>query len=517
MPRRGGGPGALCQTRVVQHEESAPVNLADLVATAARRHPDTVALVQPGTPRQELTWAELDRRVEQTAAGLAATGLLAGARLALLGPNSVAFVLGYLGALRAGVVVVPLNPQSTRSELEVLLGDCGARVLLADPALAPDALPGVRTLSLTDDGLAALASEASVSSPRDPEALAVLLYTAGTSGQPKAAMLTHRALLSHVEHVHGLGLVTGASTVFASLPLFHVFGLNAVLGSWLRGGARLVVVDSSTLEAQHADLGTLLRDEGVTNLPLAPPTLHRLLSEDAFAAGVGRLETVVSGAAPLPDDLAAAFTARTGLEVAQGYGLTEAAPGVTLTSGADRLGHGHVGRALPGVEIRVGDGSDAAEPGEIAVRGDNLFSGYWPDGSGGPDGDGWFATGDIGYLEDGELFLVDRSRELVIVNGFNVYPAEVEQAIGELAEVAAVAVVGRPDVRTGEQVVAFVVGEDATPAAELAARVSAHCEQRLARFKRPTVLQVVPELPRGATGKVRKGLLRALADPAGRR
>ena len=495
----------------MQNEEPAPVNLADLVAAGARRQPDAVAVVQAGPRRYELTWAELDRRVAQTAAGLAATGLIAGARLALWGPNSVAFVVAYFGALRAGVVVVPLNPQSTRPELETLLGDSGARLLLADPGLTRDALPGVQLLQLTDDGLAALATDAAVSSPQDPESLAVLLYTAGTSGQPKAAMLSHRALLSHVEHVHALGLLTAASTVLASLPLFHVFGLNAVLGSWVRSGGRLVVVDTAALEAQHADLGTLIRDEGVTNLPLAPPTLHRLLTEDALAAGPGLLDTVISGAAPLPDDLAAEFTARTGLEVAQGYGLTEAAPGVTLTSGADRRGHGHVGRALPGVEIRVGDGTDATEPGELAVRGDNLFSGYWPDGKGGPDADGWFATGDIGYLESGELFLVDRSRELVIVNGFNVYPAEVEQAIGELPEVAAVAVVGRPDLRSGEQVVAFVVPEEPTSAEELTARVTAYCAERLARFKRPTVLEVVAELPRGATGKVRKGLLRELA------
>jgi long-chain acyl-CoA synthetase len=422
-------------------------------------------------------------------------------------------VVAYLAALRGGVVVVPLNPQSTRSELEALLDDSGARVLLADPALVPEALAGVRRWPLTDDGLAGLAvAGAPVSTPRDAESLAVLLYTAGTSGRPKAAMLTHRALLAHVEHLHELGLLGPESVVLANLPLFHVFGLNAVLGSWLRSGGRLVVVDAS--DPATPQLSTLLRAERVTNLPLAPPTLHRLLAEDELADATATLQTVVSGAAPLPDDLAAEFTARTGLEVAQGYGLTEAAPGVTATLGAPRRGHGHVGRALPGVEIRVGDGDDPREPAELWIRGDNLFSGYWPDGSGGPDADGWFPTGDIGYLDDGELFLVNRARELVLVNGFNVYPAEVEQVIGELPEVGAVAVVGRPDPRTGEQVVAFVVPEEPTGATTLSPLVRAHCEERLARFKRPTVLEVVPELPRGATGKVRKGLLRELAGSA---
>jgi len=502
-------------------------NLSDLLSGWALQQPGTVALVDAVGPRRTLTWAELDRRVDAVAAGLGAAGLLAGHRLALLGRNSAAFVVAYLAALRAGVVAVPLNPQSTTSELASLLADCGARVLLADPDLAgPDraaggpALPGVVTLPLTEDGLDALARPGvPVSSPRDVETLAVLLYTAGTSGRPKAAMLTHRALLGHVEHVHRTGLLTSTTTVLGGLPLFHVFGLNAVLGSWLRAGARLVVVDG-----YPDDLCGVLVRERVTNLPLAPPTLHRLLADPGLDAGIAGVTTVVSGAAPLPESLAAAFTARTGRRVEQGYGLTEAAPGVSLTgpapagssnAGTDAAGvrgQGHVGRPLPGVEVRVGDGRDPTEPGELSVRGDNLFSGYWPDGAGGPDAEGWFATGDIGYLEDGELHLVDRARELVIVNGFNVYPAEVEQVLLELPEVAAVAVVGRPDVRSGEQVVAFVVpGAGADPAG-LAQRVAAHCGERLARFKRPTLVQVTDELPRGATGKVRKGLLRQRAE-----
>ncbi len=197
------------------------------------------------------------------------------------------------------------------------------------------------------------------------------------------------------------------------------------------------------------------------------------------------------------------FTERTGVRVEQGYGLTEAAPGVSATLGGPLLGHGHVGRPLPGVEIRIGDGSEPGEPGEIFIRGDNLFSGYWPSGEGGPDAEGWFDTGDIGYLNRGDLFLVDRSRELIIVNGFNVYPAEVEQAIAELPEVESVAVVGQPDLRTGEQVVAFVTGSAIT-----IDDVEAHCAVRLAKFKRPRLVRIVEELPRGVTGKVQKGVLR---------
>ena len=249
--------------------------------------------------------------------------------------------------------------------------------------------------------------------------------------------------------------------------------------------------------------------EGVTNLPVAPPLVHRLLARDDLAEMLARVRTVLSGAAPLSAEVSAAFAERTGLRLEQGYGLTEAAPGVTVTVGSTTAGPGHVGRALPGVELRIGDGSDAAEPAEIWIRGDNLFSGYWPDGHGGPGPDGWFPTGDIGYLSEGELFLVDRARELVIVNGFNVYPAEVESVISELSGVRAVAVVGRHDERGSEQVVAFVAGTGLTEAA-----VAQHCAARLARFKRPSEVHLLDELPRGATGKVRKGLLRRLPSPA---
>ena len=482
----------------------APANLADLVRTWASATPDVLALVEPAPPRRELDWAALDRRLDAVAAGLAARGLLAGHRLALLGANSAAFVVAYLAALRAGVVVVPVNPQSSPDEVAVVLADSGARVLLGDEAAA--GLPGrsgdVPVLPLSDAGLDALAAAGSgpVVSPRDPESLAVLLYTAGTSGRPKAAMLTHRALLAHVAHLAALEVLSADDVVLANLPLFHVFGLNAVLGGWLGSGARLVVTDG------YVDgFAALVRDEQVTNLPLAPTLLRRVLDEPDLDAGLGRLAAVVSGAAPLPEELAAEFRRRTGLRVEQGYGLTEAAPGVTVTFGSTRSGPGHVGRPLPGVELRIGDGSDPSEPGEIAVRGANLFSGYWPEGRGGPDADGWFGTGDIGYLDDGELFLVDRARELVIVHGFNVYPAEIEQVIMELDAVEAVAVVGRPDPASGERVVALVQGQEISPP-----EVAAHCARRLARYKQPAEVVVVPELPRGATGKIKKGELREM-------
>jgi long-chain acyl-CoA synthetase len=473
-------------------------NLADLVTRRAETQPESEALVQPRPVRRTMTWAELDRRIDAVAAGVAAHGLVAGHRVAICAPNSIEFVVAYFAALRAGYVAVPINPESTATELQAMINDCGARVLFTAES---QPIEGVHQIALTADGLDELSMVGAlpVSSPRDPEALAVLLYTAGTSGVPKAAMLSHRALLSHLHSIAPFEIIDRDSVVLAMLPLFHVFGLNAVLGSWATSGARLVIMDGLDGFAK------VLTEEHVSNVPLAPPVLARILDDERALASLRSVTTVVSGAAPLPVDLREQFTARTGVRVEQGYGLTEASPGVSATLGGELLGHGHVGRPLPGVEVRIGDGSEPSEPGEIWIRGDNLFSGYWPDGDGGPGELGWFPTGDIGYLLDGELYLVDRSRELIIVNGFNVYPAEVEDAIGELPGVESVAVVGRPHRRTGEQVVAFVTGEGLTIEA-----INEHCADRLAKFKRPSLIQLVQELPRGITGKVRKGVLRGM-------
>jgi long-chain acyl-CoA synthetase len=208
----------------------------------------------------------------------------------------------------------------------------------------------------------------------------------------------------------------------------------------------------------------------------------------------------------------------TGLVIHEGYGLTETSPVVTSTLAAEAVKPGSVGRAVPGVEVRLVDESgspvDDGDPGELWVRGDNLFSGYWPAGADGPDGDGWWATGDVAYADDdGDLFLVDRRRELVLVSGFNVYPREVEDVLAEHPDVAEAAVIAVPDPDTGEAVKAYVVPR---PGARLSAEdVMAFTVDRLARFKRPTIVQVVAALPHSAAGEVAKGRLRAVETDEG--
>jgi long-chain acyl-CoA synthetase len=424
-----------------------------------------------------------------------------------------------------------------------MIADCGARAVVADRATMTSvraAVAGLEDALIGADeelrartvvprvvviGAPALPGESTyvdlVSEPESPvppavdaEALAVLLYTSGTSGRPRAAMLSHRALVANVEQAAAVEplMVGREDVVLGVLPLFHVYGLNAVLGQALRQQATLVLVDGFDVEGSLR----LIEEHAVTVVPVAPPVLAYWKDVPDLAGHLSSVRMVLSGSAPLSPELVDDFEARTGVPVHQGYGLTEAAPVVTSTLCSAERKRGSVGAALPGIRLRLADASgrvpEGGDAGEILVAGDNLFSGYWPDGDDGPDADGWWATGDVGFLDpDGDLFLVDRLKDLVIVSGFNVYPSEVEDVLLELDAVAEAAVIGTQDERTGESVVAFVKRAPQTflDDEELVAQVREHCAARLARFKQPAVVTVVDELPKTQTGKVAKGRLRA--------
>ena len=462
-------------------------HLAELLSVAASRAGDRCALVEAGTGRR-LTWRELEAEVDRLAEGLNAQGLVAGYRVAIALGNRTEFVTTYLAVLRARLVAVPLNPRSATGELLRVLADSGARLVVCDATTAPGVRDAVRGLGeavaggdaalrarsvvptvvvvgegpqpgeLSYDGLHA-AHAPSLPGPTDPEALAVLLYTSGTSGQPRAAMLSHRALVANVEQAARIDppMVTGDDVVLGLVPLFHVYGLNAVLGQVMRQGARLVLLDGFDVEESLA----VVEREQVSVLPVAPAVLSAWLRVADLQARLGSARLVLSGSAALPKELSQSFREATGLEVHEGYGLTEAAPVVTSTLCTGRRKPGSVGTALPGISVRLVDDSgrapDGGDPGEIVLAGENLFGGYWPDGADGPDGSGWYATGDLGLLdEDGDLFLVDRLKELVVVSGFHVYPREVEEVIEEVAGVAEAAVIAAPHPETGEAVIAYV-------------------------------------------------------------
>jgi long-chain acyl-CoA synthetase len=509
----------------------AATNVADLLQRAAERTPDKLALVHPaaGTDGATLTWRELDEAVDAVARGLARRGVVGGQRVAIDVGNAPEFVVAYLAVLRAGMVAVPLNPTSTPGEVARMLVDSGARLCFVDAATAPvvrDALTegelttplvvcGAGDLQEGETAYADLALDGpAVMTPRDTEGLAVLLYTSGTSGQPRGAMLSHRALLANIDQASQTSPppIRAEDLVLGVLPLFHVYGLNAVLGQVLLHGATLVLGP----RFDPTDTLALVSQQKVTVVPIAPPVIAAWLhlDETELRAQLTSVRLLLSGAAPLAMETVRTFEQRTGIDVEQGYGLTEAAPIVTSTIGTPKHKPGSSGRAVPGVELKVVDDAGrevhADDPGEIWVRGANVFSGYWPDSDAGPGPEGWLATGDIGFLDtDGDLFLVDRLKELVIVSGFNVYPSEIEDVVSEVEGVKECAVIGVPDDRTGEAVVAYVVGADGVDAQELAAQVRSHCEARVARFKVPSRVEVVDRLPHSATGKVAKGRLRA--------
>lgn len=512
-------------------EAPAAPDVAALVTAAAHDLPDRLAVVEAGG--RGLTWAELDDEVARVATGLGLAGVLAGHRVMVATGNRLEFVATYLGILRAQAVAVPVNPGSTAEEFARMLVDSGARMVVAD-GLALDAVrAGVERIeegrvspqvivvgAAVGDGERAyeeLRAETGRPIPplQDPEKLAVLLYTSGTSGVPRAAMLTHRALLANVAQVAAVQppMIHTDDVVLGVLPLFHVYGLGAVLGGVIRHRAKLVLAERFDPE------GTLdlIEDEACSVIPVAPPVFAAWRSIDALAERLGPVRMILSGSAPLDADVVEEFTALAGVPIHQGYGLTEAAPVVTSTLLSAQAKPGSVGAALDGIDLRLVDdegkplaGTEADDPGEIQIRGANLFSGYWPDGADGPGVDGWWSTGDVGFLDaEGDLFLVDRVKELVIVSGFNVYPSEVEAVIEDVAGVGQAAVVGEPEEHTGEAVIAYVVATDpAADAAALVEAVRASCAERLASYKRPARVEVVAALPRTVTGKIRKGLLR---------
>lgn len=502
-----------------------PHNLADLVRRAAGRSPDKPALHFDGTTTN---WSALDALVDAAAAGLGRLDLSTGDRVGLHLGNTFDFVVGYFGVLRAGLVAVPLNPRYAPAELGHALGDSGARALVTTPESAPSARQvavagGPEHLLVTGPAdpagsaswaelLRTGAKDGRVETRGGGEDLAVLLYTSGTSGRPKGAMLPHRALLANLEQTAQIDppVVSADDVVLLVLPLFHVYALSSGLGAVAAHAATGVLLE------QFEPAGSLeaIRRHAVTSIVGAPPMYLAWSRMSATAAAFSSVRLALSGASALPAEVRQRMHDLTGQQIFEGYGLTETAPVLTVTLSGSVPTPDSIGRPIPGVELRLVDRQgrtvEEGDPGEMYVRGANVFLGYWPDATGGPDRDGWFATGDVAYADAaGDLHLVDRRGELVLVSGFSVAPHEVEQVLLLHPGVREAAVLSVPDPDTGQAVRALVVLE---PGAEVSAEeLHAHCVGSLARFKCPTSVDFVEALPRTATGKVSKGQLRELS------
>jgi long-chain acyl-CoA synthetase len=360
------------------------------------------------------------------------------------------------------------------------------------------------------DGL--LDSEPAPLVERESDQLAVLMFTSGTAGAPRAAMLSHGNLRANLEQVQSLEVRRQRSddVVFGVLPLFHIFGLNVMLGLTLLAGSRVVLIERfdpvSALEAIERHRITVVT---------GPPTMWAAWASlpDASPTAFETVRIAVSGAAKLPVETAQLIEDRFGVDIEEGYGLTEASPVVTSAAGTDAP-RGSIGSPVPGVDVRLvdPDGEDTlvGDAGELWVHGPSVFRGYWhePEAtSSALTADGWLRTGDIAVVDDsGHLFLVDRVKDLIIVSGFNVFPAEVEDVLIEHPSVTACAVVGVSHPHSGEAVKAYVVLEPGHSAEE--DDLIAWCAERLARYKCPTKVMFVDELPQGLTGKVLRRALR---------
>ena len=499
-------------------------DVAARLRDTAARLPDRVACRWQG---QAITYGELEARVDAAAGGLQHLGVEPGDRVVLLLGNVPAFLEGYFGALRAGATVVPLNHGLAPDEVAHALADSGAHVVIAgavvadgivDPALeldvqvlvagAESAPPGTtrwRDLLVADHPLTPV--------ERSLDDLAAIVYTSGTTGRPRGAMLTRGNLVANQDQSLGGRLrVVETDVVLLALPLSHIYALNVGLGACVRVGATMVLQERfepvASLEA--------IQDHGVTIVLGAPPMYvawNQMPDLDAW--DLSSLRLAVSGAAALPVRVFEQFRELTGLSIEEGYGLTEAGPSVASNSMAPEPRAGTVGMPLPDVELRLvddrGNDVDVGDPGEVWVRGPNVFVGYWNDPEATTETlvDGWLRTGDVGVMDaDGYLRLVDREQDVIIVSGFNVYPREVERVLWRHEAVADCAVVGVPHPYTGEAVRAWVV-----PAGEVTEdELAVYCRSLLARYKCPETVTLVETLPTTASGKVRRVDLRGRAQ-----
>jgi|BEDMetMinimDraft_2_1075160.scaffolds.fasta_scaffold06406_1 fatty-acyl-CoA synthase len=498
------------------------VTMDSWVARHAQTRPRKVALVFQG---RRITYGELEEQVARTASGLCASGVRKGDRVAALLPNGPEFLEILLACTRIGAIFVPINTRLAPAEVLFILQDSMPEMLVCHEQFMPQvqavqAKAPVRAMvqvggtpasgTIPYEELGAGEIDAPVPLPSDPNDPAVMMYTSGTTGRPKGALLTHANLLWNNIQVLAELSVGEDDINFNAAPLFHIGGLNVLTGPILYCGATNVLEDRfdprralELMEAEHVTCS------------FAVPAMWNAIAQvpDFDRYDLSHVRFFLSGGAPCPLPLIEFFRGR-GLPFQEGFGLTETAPVVAVLKQDDVVRKaGSIGKPALHVEVRIVDDYDRevrrGEIGELVVRGPNVMLGYWnqPEATAEAVRGGWFHTGDLARQDDeGYLFIVDRKKDMIITGGENVYPVEVEQVLVRHPRVQDVAVFGIPDAKWGERVVAAVVTRDGQPLST--EEVQAFCSGKLARFKVPSQVHVLPELPRNATGKVLKTELR---------
>jgi long-chain acyl-CoA synthetase len=496
-------------------------NLAVILSETARSSPDKPVATFTGG---QLTYRQLDQASDRLAASLTAIGIKPGDPVALQLPNIPQFLVSYFGILKAGGIVVPLNVMLKAPEVAFHLGDSGARVLITWEGILAEAAKGAEAAGLDRIYAVGHSGDPEVAAPferlldvavphfemvtRQPTDTAVIVYTSGTTGRPKGAELTHLQLYMNADIPGRLFDVQSDDIVITVLPLFHVFGLSSILDVCVRFGCTMSLVPRFT---PAAALTAIQRDR-VTIFEGVPTMFVDLLSYPGLDDyDLSSLRIAISGGASIPTPVLDAFEERLGVVILEGYGMTETASTTTFNiSAGDRRAYS-VGKPIWGTHTQVwgADGSPLpAGPehvGEIVTRGLHVMKGYWhnPEATASAFTGDWLHTGDLGYFdEDGFLFIVSRKKELIIRGGYNVYPSEIENVLHAHPAVAEAAVVGVPDERLGEEVVAVVI---VRPSMDLLEHeLVSYCRERLAAYKCPRIFQFRAELPKNTLGKVLK-------------
>ena len=492
--------------------------LFDAIVNGRRAGNGELFIGNAGDDTDDRAFLDLSARL---AAVLLDRGVDPGDRVAVQVAKSVEALALYVACIRVGAIFLPLNTAYTEAELHYFIGDATPRVLVLDPGRRAmgDRLIGASQL-LTLDGACggSLMDKALASAPvqkvvaRAADDLAAILYTSGTTGRSKGAMLTHANLLSNAQTLVSYWQFTSSDVLLHALPIFHTHGLFVASNVMLLCGGRLIFQPSFSTDAVLQALPSATTMMGV-------PTFYtRLLADERFTReSASHMRLFISGSAPLLADTHREFEARTGQRILERYGMTETNMNTSNPVDGERIA-GTVGMPLPGVEVRIceADSTTALPPGQVGilqVRGPNVFAGYWQM----PEKtreelleDGFFITGDLATMDERQyVTIVGRSKDLIISGGYNIYPKELELLIDELPGVTESAVVGVPHPDFGEAVVAVVVRDGSADADELSAeKLTMALADRLARFKQPKKVEFVDELPRNTMGKVQKNLLR---------
>jgi len=489
------------------------MNLVSSFESSVRRHRHKVALFWG---ERECSYAELWSQTRALSSHLKTElGLSRGDRVALWLKNCPEFIPAFFGILDAGGVVVPINNFLKADEVGYILNDAGIDLLVTDADLGSHfrTLASIRpSLKLTK--VEGLPNWNATAPPAEPGLgatecdLAVLIYTSGTTGRPKGAMLSHGNLLHNVESCRIVLQTVEADRFAVLLPLFHSYMLTVGMLLPLIVGSSIVLVKS--LHPVRNVLQEIIQRKA-TALP-AIPQFYRSMANASIPVPLP-LRLCISGAAPLPVQVLRDFEARFHIPLIEGYGLSEASPVVTKNPLDGTRKPGSIGLPIPNVEVSIQDDSGRElgdnQVGEVCVRGGNVMLGYWklPDETAKAIRNGWLLTGDIGYRDnEGYYYITDRKKDMLLVNGINVYPREIEEVLYQFPGVREAAVVGKPDSRRGEQPIAFVAANDCVSLDEKAMQHFAR--RKLADYKVPRTIVQLPSLPRNATGKILKTALR---------